>query len=727
MSNEAWAQNNAADSTDKDEVTMKEIIISANKAEETRRTVSQQVQVIKSAEMKNLQAQSTADLLINSGNVFIQKSQQGGGSITLRGFEANRVLIVIDGVRMNNLIYRGGHLHNIVTTDNNSLDRLEVVFGPSSTIYGSDALGGVVHLFTRKPQLSSDGVKTNFQVNAMSRYASVNNESTSHVDFNIGHNKLASMTSITFSRFGDLKGGRTQNPFYNGSYGERPYYVSRINGQDSLVTNSEPHIQNPSGYSQYDVLQKFLFQQNDHVSHGINLQFSNSTDVPRYDRLTDPSSDGGLVNAEWYYGPQTRLMGAYDLNIRNEESFFRQIHVGLNYQAVEESRHTRRFNNPGLASRTENVQVIGANIDLQRRHEHHNIRFGLDAQYNMLTSTASIKNIENGTTDKLSTRYPDGDNTMLNTALYISHTWNINESLTLVDGLRAGYITLQSTFVDTSFFKFPFTTVQQKNPVFSGSFGLISSPDDNWKLSLTVATGFRAPNIDDLSKVFDSAPGFIIVPNSNLKPEKTVNYELGVTNISNNKTRWENYVYYTHFFDAIVIDKFKFNNEDSILYDGVLSEVVANQNRRKASIFGFSSNVHSQCSEHLFLTFTMNYTYGRIHTDTTNYPLDHISPFMSRFQLAYKKGKFNSSFFINFNGPKKLKDYYLDGEDNEQYATEMGMPAWFTANVRFSYQLHKLITLQTGVDNIFDIQYRHFASGINAPGRNIFATIRFHY
>jgi hemoglobin/transferrin/lactoferrin receptor protein len=100
---------------------------------------------------------------------------------------------------------------------------------------------------------------------------------------------------------------------------------------------------------------------------------------------------------------------------------------------------------------------------------------------------------------------------------------------------------------------------------------------------------------------------------------------------------------------------------------------------------------------------------------------------MARLQLSYNYKNFSSDFFINYNGWKKLKNYNLSGEDNEQYAPQEGMPAWFTVNFRASYKIYEMFTLQAGVDNIFDTQYRTFASGINAPGRNIFASVRFQF
>jgi hemoglobin/transferrin/lactoferrin receptor protein len=722
----SFSQVNTTDTTTIKTVSLNEVVISVNKIVESQRTVAQHVQVLTAKEISGSQSQSTADLLSNTAGVFVQKSQLGGGSPVLRGFEASRILLVVDGVRMNNIIYRAGHLQNVITLDNNILDRTEILFGPSSTIYGSDALGGVLHFYTKQPLLASGVKKTNIKVNFLSRYGSVDNELTNHLDFNIGTKRFASLTSFTYSRFDDLKGGKNQNPFYTTSFGERPYYVERINGQDSLVKNSDRYLQVQSGYSQYDILQKFLFQQNDRLSHSINFQFSNSTDVPRYDRLTDPKGSG-LNYAQWYYGPQKRLFTAYDMNFRDPESVFDNIHLGVNYQNIEESRHTRKFRNDNLSHRIEKVNVIGVNLDIQKIIGRNNIRFGFEGQYNTLKSTANNENIVTGEISPLDTRYPDGNNTLLNTALYFSHTWEINKQLILTDGIRVGFSSLHSTFVDTSFYHFPFTEVTQNNPVYSASVGLINNPSDNWKLSLLFSTGFRVPNVDDLSKVFESAPGTVIVPNPDLKPEQTFNSELGVTKIFGERTRWDNSVYYTDFYDAIVTENFTFNGQDSIIYDGELSQVMANQNKKRAYIFGFSSSLTSQCTDNFLFSFMMNYTYGRIKTDTSDYPLDHIPPFMARLQLTYTNKNFNSSFFVNYNGWKKLKNYNLNGEDNEQYATPEGMPAWFTVNFRASYKIYKMVTIEAGVDNIFDTQYRTFASGINAPGRNIYGAVRFNF
>lgn len=705
-------------------INLSETVISVNKQVEVKKNVAQTVMVISRSEIENLQANTTADIISGQG-IAIQKSQLGGGSPVMRGFEASRIVLMIDGVRLNNLIYRSGHLQEIIKTDNSSLEKIEIVFGPSSTIYGSDALGGVIHLYTKNPVFSDSG-KTRFTVNALSRYQTACNAFTQHIAINVASKNIASLSSVSYSKFGHLISGKNQNPFYRYEYGTRPYFVKYLgNGKDTIIPNSNKYKQISTGYTQYDIIQKFLYKQNNSVTHAVNLQFSNTTDIPRYDRLTDASANAGLISAEWYYGPQKRLLAAYDFNMVKPHAYFQSLHMIINYQNLVESRHNRNFNSKFKNNRQENVSVLGCNIDLIRKIKSQTIRTGADIQINSLASTAFRQNIVDNTKEKLDTRYPDGSNYLSTYALYLSHTGEIIPQLKIVDGLRAGYSMLYSTFIDTAtLFHLPYNSARQNTFVYSGNLGFIYTPVNNLKLSLLASTGFRVPNIDDLSKVFGSAPGSVIVPNPDLKPEETINYELGITKVFNSVTQWENNVYYTAYRNIAVVDYYSFNGQDSILYDGTMSRVFANQNKQKAFIYGICSNLISYLNSRFTFSLSLNYTYGRIKTDSTNYPLDHIPPFAARTSLKYNYNKFSSDFFVIYNGWKKLKDYYLNGEDNEQYATNKGMPAWFTINMRISLQVNKFISMQAGIDNILDHQYRTFASGINAPGRNFIIALR---
>ena len=163
---------------------------------------------------------------------------------------------------------------------------------------------------------------------------------------------------------------------------------------------------------------------------------------------------------------------------------------------------------------------------------------------------------------------------------------------------------------------------------------------------------------------------------------------------------------------------------DSIDYADTKSAVYANQNTGKAYLFGFSSSIVADFSKHFSASFSINYTKGKVLTDTGQVPLDHVAPLFGRIGVNYHSKKVFVELYSLFNGWKKLKDYSDSGEDNLQYATKDGMPAWFTLNLKAAYQPHKNITLMAGFENILDTQYRTFASGINSPGRNIYLMLK---
>jgi hemoglobin/transferrin/lactoferrin receptor protein len=449
--------------------------------------------------------------------------------------------------------------------------------------------------------------------------------------------------------------------------------------------------------------------------------------VPRYDRLTDPK-ETGLNSAEWYYGPQKRLLTAYELSFMDLNHFFNNIKLSVNYQNVEESRHNRNFGHVFRNSRIEKVTTFGANVDFYHIKEKNQFRTGIDAHYGSVQSTAFKTNLNDNTTAPLSTRYPDGDNYQQNIAIYATHTWKLNDQLVLNDGLRVGFVHQKSTFINKIFYPFPYNEAVQNITGFSGNLGIIYSPFSFFRATILGSTGYRVPNIDDLGKVFDSQKGRVIVPNPALKPEKTYNIDFGFVFKIDNNLLWENNLYFTKFADAIVTDKFQFNGQDSIIYDGIKSQVMANQNNNQARIWGFSSVLKLKFGAGWAISSTYHYTQGRIQKDENyNTPLDHIPPTSGRFALQYNQNQLFTEFFISYNGWKRMNDYLLNGEDNEQYATKSGMPSWWTMNARVSYEVLKGLKLQMGMDNIADVQYRVFASGIHGAGRNFFGTIRYSF
>ena len=716
--------------TDTSAKNMDEVIIYSGKFAERKRNIAQKVDLISSRQIAQWNAQNTGDLLTNTGNVFVQKSQQGGSSPVIRGFEASRVLMVIDGVRMNNAIYRAGHLQNIITVDQNSLERVEVMYGPGSTLYGSDALGGVVLMRTKQPRLSENG-NLFATGSGFIRYSTANQEKTAHTDVSVGGRKFAWLQAYNYSDFGDMRMGNDYPSKYP-DFGRRSLYIDRINGIDSVVKNPDDRVEKFSGYRQWDITQKFLYRQSSGITHALNFQYSNSSDVPRYDRLQDTRNFGGSIGttlryADWYYGPQTRYLGAYEFNV-NDLVFLNVLRANVNYQKIEESRHQREYRRyDRLDNRYEKLNVWGFVVDGRKVWGNNELTVGVDGQLNDVSSVGIRKNIQSGAETKLDSRYPNGENKMNYFGVYAQHLVKLNGGKFIInDGIRLQAVSLKSTIADNSFFNFPFTEINQDNFAVTGNLGAVYLPSQNTRVNLSLSSGFRAPNIDDVARIFESstASGQLIVPNPEIGPEYTYNVDLGFTqNIKN--IRFEVTGFYTLFKNAIALAPFQFKGEDSIFYNGTMVKVYANQNVNKAYLYGFSSNVSIDFATHFQFYSTISYTYGRQQPkNAAEIPQDHIPPVYGKTSISYNYKMLNSEFYCLYNGWKKITDYNPSGEDNVQYATPDGMPSWYTLNFKTTITPQKNISIQLGVENILDRNYRYFASGFSAPGRNFILALR---
>lgn len=703
-------------------VTLEGITVTANKFSESTLRLAQKIDVLDSNDIAGSFTSNTANLLEQSSKVFVQKSQQGGGSPVIRGFEASRVLLMVDGVRMNNAIYRSGHLQNIITVDDDVLERVEILNGPASTIYGSDALGGVIHLRTIQARLREDG-NSAFRVNGRvaTRFSSAAGERTTNGRINIASNRFASLTAFSYSDFGDLRSGNIRNPFY-GDFGKRSEYVERINGVDSIVKNADVNRQKFSGYQQYDLLQKFMFAPRNNRRHQLNFQYSTTGNVPRYDRLTDTRS-GKLRWAEWNYGPQERLLTAYQLEAKELHGFFDELLVGAAWQKIQESRIQRALGKDDQENRQEDLHICSYTIDLRKSKGRHELNVGTDAQFNFLKSTAFVRNIVTGIqTQGLDTRYPNGKNRMHYLGLYAQHLFKIaGNKLVLNDGLRINYSSLNATLNPTISFPLPYNDLSQNTLSVSGNLSLIGMPDDRTKISGGIATGFRAPNIDDMAKIFESAAGAqLVVPNPDLKPEQTINFDLGVDKIIAQSLRISINGFYTLMRQAIVSDRFQLNGQDSVWYGGKLTQVVASQNKASARIHGLQVSLSYPFTEWLSGYCNAAYTYGRF-TDASGkqVSLDHIPPFYGKTGLRYATSKTSADCYVLYNGWKHLADYNPYGEDNLQYATAQGMPSWYTLNASVQHTFNEHVRVQAALENILDKNYRTFASGINGAGRSL--------
>lgn len=700
-----------------------EVVVSANRWAQSRSEISQRVSVIRPTEIALQNPQTSADLIGQSGEVFIQKSQQGGGSPMIRGFSTNRLLIAVDGVRMNTAIFRGGNLQNIISVDPYTVQSVEVLFGPGSVMYGSDAIGGVMAFSTLGAMMSDRGTTVHGKVS--SRFSSANNEMSTHLDVAVAGKKWASVTSFSYNHFGDLRMGKNGPEEYL-----KPYYIVRQDSVDRVVTNSDPLVQNPSGYNQQNLMQKFIFQPNDNLKFEYGLYYSTTTDYSRYDRLLR-LKNGIPRSAEWYYGPQDWTM--HKLSVTHQQSglLYDQMQLSVALQQFAESRHDRDLNKNIRYNRMEEVAAYSVNLDFKRQLGiRDKLLYGLELVRNDIQSTGTDENIKTGVVVAGPARYPES--LWSSYALFGAYQYHFGAKTTAQAGLRYNYYQLQASF-DTTLFALPFKDATMSRGALTGSLGLTHKASDSFVLMANLATGFRSPNVDDMGKIFDSQPGAVMVPNPDLKPEYAYNAEAGISKVFAKSLKIDLTAYYTMLTDALVRREFQLNGSDSVMYQGEMSRVFAIQNAASANVYGVQAAVELKLPAGFSFFSNLTWQKGEEELDDgTTSPLRHAAPLFGMARVRYAMPKVMLELNTHYSAkvsydemPEEEKGksymYAIDGDGNPF------SPAWFTLNFKTLVKVNDNFTVSGGVENLFDKRYRPYSSGLVAPGRNLLFSLQYSF
>jgi hemoglobin/transferrin/lactoferrin receptor protein len=704
-------------------VDLNEVVVSANKWEEKKNEIPNKIEQIKSRDILLNNPATSADMLAQSQSVFVQKSQLGGGSPMIRGFAANRILFVVDGIRMNNAIYRSGNLQNILQADVNSMAGAEIIFGPGTNIYGSDALGGVMDIHLLNPTLN-DEKSWRASGHVYGRLASAAFEKSFHADVNVGNDKMAFLTSVSFTDFDDLRmGSRGSNRF------NRNEYVARIGNIDSIVSNPNPLIQKYSGYSQLNLMQKLKCNFNKKTSMDVGVYYSATSDVPRYDRLSQ-LSHGKLKYAQWYYRPQSWLMGRVGMHFHKQHKLYDRARFSFAYQQVQEGRNDRKYKSNALRQRVEKVDVLSLNAHFNKSMGRGQFLFyGGEWDYNDVHSTGVETNIISGETAVVASRYPDGGTKTHQAGLYLSYKKLFDKfPLSFTSGMRFSFASLSSDFIDTTFYHLPYTHIGINNQALTGNVGFVYHPMQ-WQIRLNLSSGFRAPNLDDVAKIFDSEPGNVVVPNENLQPETLYNVDFGVKKSFGQKADAEITFFYSYLYHAMVRRDFQLNGQDSIVYDGQLSRVQAVVNAGYATVYGLSFETEIQLTKGLGVKSNLSIQKGK---DDTGEALRHVPPLYGAVALFYEQSKLRIDFSSVFNGELSYENLAPSERDKAyMYALNSEglpyVPAWWTLNLRANYAFSETVLAGLAVENMLDHAYRPYSSGISAPGINVLFTLRYSF
>ncbi|MEK7264262.1 MAG: TonB-dependent receptor [Bacteroidota bacterium] len=638
-----------------------EYVVTATRTEKNVFFVPREVEVFGAKEISAMTVKMLPDLFESSPSVTMQKTNYGGGSPIMRGLIGNRILILVDGIRLNNSTFRFGPNQYLNTVDASMIEKVEVVDGPGSVLYGSDALGGVINIITKNAQRSS----------VSTTVSSADNSIVEHVSLHKSINNLNIAAGGSYKKFDDVRDAESD--------------------------------QIPTGFSEYDAYSKIEFSPVENHSMTAMYQFSLLKDVPRTDRIISKT------DLQYNFTPQQRELAYIKYNASVNSSFVESFSAVVSYSRQLEGREVISMKNTKLLTKDrDDVHTIGMNIDFHSLvTTKHLLTYGFE-YYNdlILSNRKEIKLATNAVTTKKS-QFPNGS-TYNTIELFLQDEINFSPFyLTL--GLR------YSSFEFSGELDTVFGNVKSTPSTVTSSASLLYNVTQSVNLIAGFSEGFRAPNTDDIAKFGKSGSGTgarYDVPSLSLEPEKSMNYEFGIKYRDEN-IRVNLFSYLAEYVNLITPKRSTYNGDDSL--SGY--PVYANQNIDEAKIYGWSADVMWNLDRNLTARGTVMLTRGE--NITEDEPLSRIPPMRGFLSARYDFTKSWVELYSTFS----MSQQRLSTADIADFRIgPNGTNEFWTGNIRGGLNFSSNVSAIVSVENVFNRYYKIHGSGINSPGRNF--TIR---
>lgn len=636
------------------------------------------ISVITAEELRAKNYRTTPEALAELVGVHLQETNYGGGSPIIRGLVGNQILIMVDGVRINNGITRLGPNQYLNTIDIKSIEQIEVVRGAGSVLYGSDALGGLINIITKSGVKLKDGSEGNAKVSG--RYSTADDGIIGRVELGSKLGDFNLFGGATVKKFNDMEGGK------------------------------DTGLQEFTGYNEWNADLKLGFTPSEQHSLVLGYQHLNMSDVPRSDRLIA----GADLKRHW--DPELRDLVFVDYNFNNVTSFIDNINVKVSYQSQLEEIHRITSSSPNTERKyTEKVNSVGATLQLSSSIGESNMfTYGLDMNFDDISSKREDLDLTTGTVTQKAGNYADGSTNDI-IALFIQDEIKLSEKWFAYLGLRYSSISVKAVLEDS---KIGAVDVNITPNSLVGSGFLMYKFTPGFNISLGASQGFRAPNIDDATKLGPLAEVYNY-PNPDLEPETSINYELGLKLSEANYSGAVNF-FYSEISDLIALVPTTLNgksyldeNNNGSKDDGEL-DVVTRGNIGESQIYGFELEGKYQISNKLDVRGNVAWTYGE--DKITKNPLTRIPPLEGLFGITWKPNDNVWLEYFNLFGSKQ--DRLSPGDIKDIRIPDGGTPAFLTFNVRGGYDFEKYGRATLTIENITNETYKYHASGIYMPGTN---------
>ena len=638
-----------------------EVVITANRKSSLSMDTPEAIKVVENAQAEKYQMRSTPEALQLTAGVFVQKTNHGGGSPIIRGLTGNQTLLLIDGIRLNNAIYRYGPNQYLNTVDILSAEKLEVLRGSGSVQYGSDALGGTVQVFTRD-LVTAD--KPLWKGTLLTRVASHGMEQSLHGDLSFSTGKAALMGGVTARNFGDIVGGDTTG------------------------------IQSPTGYQELD----FEIRGKVKVSKSgeLSMVFQNvhQYEVPVYHKAE-------LENYALYMmDPQLRQLGYLRLNKQLDAGILKSAKFTASFQNTEEGRKSMKNGSDILRYENDKVRSLSFQAEAFTEGRHiWSASSGFEIYNDLVRSSLTDSNIKSGTETEGRGLYPDGS-TMTSIAAYSLNTFSL-PGWVLSAGARFNtfVINVEDETIGTAKLT-PSSVV--------GNLSVLRKLTPRSNLFISANTGFRTPNIDDLGSL-----GIVDfryeIPNYDLKPENSFQLQAGYK-YQGSRVAGEVYFYRNELNNLII--------RTAVPGDTIEGyPVYIKENVERAYIQGVETNIGLELNKSWQVNGSLTYTYGQ--NITKDEPMRRIPPLFCRMALEYShKSWWGSLVWL----AASKQDRLASGDKSDNRIPDGGTPGWNILNINAGY-IMKHINVDFSIENLLKKDYRYHGSGINGYGRFALLTL----
>ena len=651
---------------------MESVVVTATRTEESILDVAEAISVVGAEDISRLAPELLAEMLRGVPGAFFQQTTPGQGIPIIRGLKGSQVLHLVDGMRLNNAFFRNAPNQYFGLVDAYATERTEIIRGAAPSLYGADAMGGVLQVLTSEPEFS--GPDWQARGRFYGTWNSVDSSLTGRLEGSAGKSGNVLSGGISYQHHGDRE----------------------VGGGETIE---------PTAYKVKAADLKWRYDLNDRSELMLSAQYLEQPSTPRIDELVPGYGQDHPSSEQYEFKPNRRSFLHARYRLESTSRLFSNFEAHLGRQVITDDRLTQDWNDPEVTREFNESELDGLTLQFNSpwgggSGPETQLVWGLELYRDEVSSSRFRSDSPDASPVPVRGRFPD-DSTMDSAAVYASNRWQWDR-FTLDAGLRYSWFEIKLPASPE------IAKVKLTPSDFTGDIHLNYELRPGVALVGNIGRGFRPPNIFDLGTLGSRPGNRFNVPNPSLKPEYVWSYDIGVK-ASTGRWQAEAFAWYSDYQDKI---SSRFTGETTP--EGRL--IVQSDNLNSVELWGLETGLRYLSGDNMEWYAVVNYTHGEENDGGETVPADRIPPLSGRLGLVYMYGeRWRFEPFLDFAG---RQDRLSPRDEGDPRINPDGTAGWGTVNFLASWQATENTELGLRLQNLGDKNYREHGSGIDAPGRN---------